>query len=114
VGPVVAKVITIEQAGALAREGFRQLDRAVLDDFSRQIVIGVGHPIALAADFELMQMVVLPSHCSLKNLVKLGERSLTRHFYPPPDGRGDVEQGDVQTIEGHISSKDQAAGATMR
>jgi hypothetical protein len=68
----------------------------------------------LAADLKLMQMVVQPSHRGLKNLVQLGERSLTRHFDTPPDGRGDIEQEDIQTIDGHIFSKDQAAGATMR
>ncbi len=61
-----------------------------------------------------MQMVVLPSHRGLKDLVQLGERSFARQLDPPPDGRGDIEQEDVQTVDGHISSKDQAVGATMR
>src|ERR1039457_2872264 len=113
-GPAVAEVIGIEQAGSLPREGPGQLDGAVLGDLSRQIVISVRHSIALAADVELMQMVVLPSQRGLENLVQLGKRSFTRQLDAPPDWRGDIEQEDIQTIDGHISSKDQAAGATMR
>lgn len=50
---------------------------------------------------------LLLSHPDLKDLVKLRKRSLTPHFDPPPDGRGDIEQEDIETMDGRIFAEDQ-------
>ena len=47
-------------------------------------------------------MVVLPAHRGLQNFVQLGQRGFTGELDPPPDWRGNVEQEDVQTVDGHL------------
>lgn len=45
-----------------------------------------------AADCELVEMVVLPSHDDLQYGVQLGQGSVFPHLNAPPDGRLNVPQ----------------------
>src|SRR5438132_4974125 len=54
------------------------------------------HPVAPAADLELVQMAVAPTQRDLQHVVQFPEREITRHPQPPPDGRLDLPQRDLE------------------
>src|SRR4051794_36835932 len=56
------------------------------------VIVGVGHAVKAAADYELVEMVVLPSHDDLQYRVQLGQGRVFPHLDAPPDGRLNISQ----------------------
>ena len=91
--PAVTKVVQIYELRPHAGYDLPERHAAFIDHLALvHVVVWVGHAVKTAADYELVEMVVLPSHDDLQYGVQLGQGSVFPHLDAPPDGRLNVSQ----------------------
>src|SRR5512145_2896835 len=68
--------------------------------FVTKFVIG-RVAVDLAVDLKIVQVVVLPTHDDLDNVVQFIQGNIGRNYKAPPDCRADFVQGDFELIDGN-------------
>src|SRR5690606_13825739 len=92
--PVISEVVHVVEAARIRPQRSRQLDVSLIDVSELSRKVGVGCAVAYAADHELMQVIVRPSHARSKHAVELRERHVAGNEDAPPHARFDAEQLD--------------------
>src|SRR5262249_42477086 len=99
--PGVAHVVDVgELLDALAQK-LAELDLAFIADLqlaTEAVVPLLGVAVPLVPDVELVQVVVVPAHADLNNVVQCGERTAL-HLDTTPDRWLDVPQGNLQLVD---------------
>jgi hypothetical protein len=96
--PVVAEVIVVNEAGALRETQLIEGDETgVLGVLPSRV--GIGKGIAFGANFELIQVIVLPAEGKLDQEVELLEGLVPGDGDTTPDGRRDAVNGDVKGVQ---------------
>ena len=94
--PTVAEVVEVLETPSRLRGDLVQCYLPLRFEIRIRLV-RIGLAIATAADFELVQMRVLPPHGLLENGVKAVEGDGARHQDSSPDGR--FQQGDLEPVD---------------
>nr|WP_230842389.1 hypothetical protein [Gloeobacter morelensis] len=61
----------------------------------------VGEAEVLAVDAEAVQMLILPAHGDLKDLVQVSQGGVFVHKHPLPDLRADAAQDKLKLVDLH-------------
>src|SRR5712691_4168251 len=85
--PVVAKVVVVAERCARGRYNLAQGVVPFVFRLAPFSFVQAGYAVILAADDELAQMGICPSHDALQDSVEFGERDIASHLDAPPDGR---------------------------
>jgi len=87
--PGIAEIVLVAEAKAFARQELAERGAPLVDEaqFTKLILPGVA--VTLPGDGELVQVIVLPPHDDLQDLVQLVKGGVAGHDDPPPDRGAD-------------------------
>ncbi len=95
--PVVAEVVPVDEATARRRSNILE-PHVPIGQTRGDRHVGIGHPVALAADDELVEIGIDPAHQLLDQVVELVECQDSRDEDASPDWRLDVREGDRELV----------------
>ena len=99
--PGISHVVEVGELLDAVGNQLAELDLALVADL--QVAPKVVWPLAwvavpLTTDLELVQVVVVPAHAGLDDVVQLDQRAVL-HLDPPPDRGLDVPERDLQLVD---------------
>jgi hypothetical protein len=93
--PIVPEVVGVLKPAVLGEVELVEIERPRIG-YGRVPIVGLRILVARAADFKLIEVVVLPGHHGLENTMKIMERDTAGNRDASPDRRLDLGQLHVQ------------------
>jgi hypothetical protein len=101
--PIITEIVDVDHRVAFGLENLAKRNPAFvnyLDVAIKPIII--GHAPVLAILLKLVKVAVRPAENRLESVVEAAQGNCARHLHPPPDGRFDAKERDLQFVDGGL------------
>src|ERR1017187_6818739 len=99
--PIVAKVVDVHHRLAFGQKQFGNRHYTFVNDLDITVKsVIIWHAPILAVLLKLVKMAVGPTEDGLESVVEAAQGYRTRNLDSPPNGRFDVEERDLQFVDG--------------